>query len=336
MAKTTPTPPTTRLAPSPTGALHLGNALTFLANWALARRRGWRIVLRVEDLDGPRVKPGSDTQAIALLQWLGIDWDTGPIYQSADLQPYRSALERLRAGGRIYPCKATRKQIEQSWSAPHDPGHELRYPGPAAVEAAHQAAGETPIHVTAPPDKQDVLAENDYAWRLRVPDQDIGFDDTLHGRCQINVQQTIGDFVLATKAGLPAYQLAVVVDDARQGVSHVVRGDDLLSSTARQVLLYQYLGLGSPPTYTHLPLVYGPDGLRLAKRHGDTRLLNYREQGVPSERIIGLLAYHARCVAEPTPMTACEFAQRLDPDRLYREPVCFSKEDDAWLLSKPA
>jgi len=315
-------PPTTRLAPSPTGALHLGNALTFLTNWALARRHGWRIILRIEDLDGPRIKQGSDGQAIALLRWLGIDWDEGPIYQSTDLSPYRTALQSLAERGLIYPCSATRKQIEASLSAPNAGEHELRYPG------INRPTGDRfAFNADAPP----LLEEGDTCWRLIVPDQDITFDDRVLGQRTVNVQQQVGDFVVATKAGLPAYQLAVVVDDARQGVTDIVRGSDLVDSTARQQLLYHHLGLEPLPTYYHLPLVYGPDGLRLAKRHGDTRLATYREQGLPAERVVGLLAHWAGLTAQLEPMYAAVFAQRLEPDRLPQTPVTFTPEHEQWL-----
>ncbi|MCE9589107.1 MAG: tRNA glutamyl-Q(34) synthetase GluQRS [Planctomycetes bacterium] len=301
---------TTRLAPSPTGALHLGNARTFLINWALARRNGWRIVLRIEDLDGPRVKPGADTQAIEDLAWLGLDWDLGPVYQRADLTPYREALDALSRKRLIYPCTCTRKELEAAQSAPHGDEHDLRYPGTCRGKTA----------VTA-----------DSAWRVIVPDETISFSDMIAGDYAENVQATVGDFVVATKAGLPAYQLAVVVDDARRGVTDVVRGDDLLSSAARQLWLYRMLDLTPPPRYWHLPLVLGTDGRRLAKRHGDSRVATYRAQGVTPERIIGLIAAWSGLCEWPTPMSAREFAAAFDAEKLPRTPATFRQEDHAWL-----
>jgi len=311
-----------RLAPSPTGALHLGNARTFLINWALARRHGWDLVLRIEDLDTPRTKRGADRQAIEDLQWLGLDWDGAPLYQHADLSAYRDAMRRLHAAHLIYPCTCTRKQIEAALSAPHADEHELRYPG-----TCRPREGEA---VVPAPELAD--RETDHAWRVRVPDVSVDFQDELLGTQSINVQRQVGDFIVAAKAGLPAYQLAVVVDDARQGVTDVVRGDDLLSASARQILLYRMLNLGEPPRHWHVPLVLGRDGRRLAKRHGDTRLAHYRESGVPVERVIGLLARWCGVSAAREPMTAGAFAESFDIRRLPRATVTFTEDDERWLL----
>ncbi len=311
--------PRTRLAPSPTGALHLGNARTFLVNWALARQQGWEIVLRIEDLDGPRIKVGAAEQAIEVLDWLGLNWDEGPCYQRKDLVPYQTALNQLAGQGEIYPCRCTRSQIEAaSLSAPHAGEHEQRYPGTCRPRDSE---------VVVPP----TLIEDDVAWRIGVEAGVTHFVDAFAGPQQHDVQNTVGDFLVRTKAGLPSYQLAVVVDDARQGIDQVVRGDDLLRSTARQIFLYERLGLGPLPTYTHLPLVLGEDGRRLAKRHGDTRLSYYREQGVSAERVLGLLGEW--CGLGPRrEMTAGEFVERFQLQRLSGEPVVFSAVENAWLL----
>ena len=324
---------TTRLAPSPTGALHLGNARTFLINWALARQRGQRVVLRIEDLDGPRIKPETVQQAIDVLRWLGIDWDGEPMHQSADLSPYHAALRRLHDAGLLYPCQCTRKEIQRAQSAPHGDEHELRYPGTCRdTSFKFQVSG----FECSSADHALLAADETIAWRVRVPDEPITFHDALHGAQKMNVQQQVGDFVVATKAGLPAYQLAVVVDDARQGVTEIVRGDDLLRSTARQLWLYRMLDLTPLPGYVHVPLVLGPDGRRLAKRHGDTRLMRYRDMGVPAARIVGLLAYWCGVTAQREPMSAATFRQRFALDDLPREPVTFSEADEAWLMERAA
>jgi glutamyl-tRNA synthetase len=309
--------PVTRLAPSPTGALHLGNARTFLINWALGRQRGWRIIMRMEDLDTPRVKPGADQLAFDDLAWLGIDWDTPPQYQLCDLSPYVAAIERLRYDGRAYACTCTRREIEAAQSAPHGDEHDMRYPG-TCRDRSHAAAGDG--------------SETPYAWRVHAPQQPIVFIDQIHGPQSIDVNAQVGDFVIATKSRLPAYQLAVVVDDARQGVTDVVRGDDLLASTGRQLWLYQLLGLQPIPRYWHLPLVLGSDGRRLAKRHGDTRLASYREAGVTAQRAIGLLAFWSGVSDDRCPMTIEAFRDAFDLARLPREPITFTQEDHRWLL----
>src|SRR5438477_9482864 len=247
----------TRLAPSPTGALHLGNARTFLINWLLARQRGWKIVLRIEDLDGPRIKAGADRQAIEDLKWLGIDWDEGPIYQSSRLQKYAAAIDHLVKIGAAYPCVCSRSEVNQAASAPHAEDATSIYPGTCrgrfkSLEEAGKISGRAA------------------ALRFAVPDRTVEFVDRFKGPQRFDVAGQLGDFVIAKGDGTSAYQLAVVVDDAEMGVTQVVRGDDLLDSTPRQILLYRALGLQDRlPTYTHVPLVIGTDGRRLAKRHGD-------------------------------------------------------------------
>lgn len=315
----------TRLAPSPTGALHLGNARTFLINWAMAKQRGWRVVLRIDDLDTPRTKANADLAAIEDLRWLGMDWSGEPVYQTDDMAAYHDALRRLGGAGLIYPCTATRKEIEAAASAPHADEHEVRYPGinrPAEPTAMAYEPGD---------------GSDGIAYRLRVPDEQITFTDERLGERGVNVQQHVGDFVVAAKSGLPAYQLAVVIDDVRQGVTAVVRGDDLLESTARQVLVYRMLGLGPTPRYWHLPLVLGDDGRRLAKRHGDTRLGAYREAGASAERIVGLLAAWSGVTArdEREPMSAAEFAARFELAKLPVEPIRMNDADQAWLIETP-
>jgi glutamyl-tRNA synthetase len=257
----------TRLAPSPTGALHLGNARTFLINWLLARRAGWRILLRIEDLDGPRIKRGADQQLIEDLAWLGIDWDQGPFYQSRDLSPYRRAIAQLIGAGRAYPCICTRSEIDTAASAPHAEDGASIYPGTcrgkyASVDDAIRRTGRRP------------------AIRFAVDPGVVAFDDVFKGHIAIDPARQLGDFVIAKSDGTPAYQLAVVVDDALARITDIVRGDDLIDSTPRQILLYRALGWADRiPAYCHVPLVIGPDRRRLAKRHGDTRLQRYRAGG---------------------------------------------------------
>ncbi len=328
--KQTPVPPAvhiTRLAPSPTGALHLGNARTFLVNWALARAQGWRIVLRIEDLDGPRIKRGAAAGIVDTLTWLGLDWDEGPLFQSADVSPYVRAMQTLAGAGRVYPTDRTRADGEEGASAP-----QASAPGAGAHEA-HFGAHLRPGDWQQP--RAFVWPEEGAprAWRLATPDEAVAFVDGAAGPQTHHPARSVGDFVVWTKQGVPAYQLAVVVDDARQGVTQVVRGDDLLDSAARQVLLMRALfgPAHAPPAYTHLPLVLGEDGRRLAKRHGDTRLDHYRQLGVRPERVIGLLAFWSGVLARPEAMSARDFAGAFALDRLPRATVVMSAKDHAWL-----
>lgn len=321
----------TRLAPSPTGALHLGNARTFLINWAMARQRGWRVVLRIEDLDTPRVKPGHIKLTSDLLAWLGINWDEGPHIQSQDAHHHAAAMQRLAARGLVFPCDLTRKEIDAAASAPQ----EQSAGGGATEENPRENVFPRSLRPRAAPSAFVDVAPS---WRFMVAEGDVTFADKVAGPQTFQLATTIGDFVVWTKRGADrpgqaAYQLAVVVDDARSGVTDVVRGDDLLESAARQLMLYRTLDLGPEPTYWHLPLVRGADGRRLAKRHGDSRLDSYREAGVTPERIIGLVAFWCGLLSTPRNMTAAEFQGRLDLDTLPRAAVIHTPELEAWLGS---
>jgi len=311
--------PITRLAPSPTGALHLGNALSFVTNWALARKRNWHIALRIENLDTPRIKPGVIDQTIATLEWLGLDWDSGPTTQSNALERYQQAMETLAEQGQIYPCALTRTQIEAASSAPHtgDPD-------------AHETRFDPALRPGVIPKRFDDMGTN---WRFVVEPGAVEFRDIHYGVQSFDLAETLGDFVVWTKRAAPSYQLAVVVDDALAGVTQIVRGNDLLDSAARQLRLYRALGIEDEPTYTHLPLVRGPDGRRLAKRHGDTRIDTYTQLGTPRERIIGLVAFLSGIIKERAPMSIGEFVDRFSLDTLPRDDLVFTPEDDAWLRS---
>jgi glutamyl-tRNA synthetase len=300
----------TRLAPSPTGALHLGNARTFLINWLSARQNSWKIILRIEDIDGPRIKHGADAGAIEDLRWLGLNWDEGPVYQSARLPLYRDAIEQLLRSGLAYPCVCSRKEVETAASAPHAEDGAAVYPGTCrgkfASMAEARASGREP------------------AIRFDTRGAVIEFNDQFAGPQHFDVEHQLGDFVIAKADGTPAYQLAVVIDDARMGVTDVMRGGDLLDSTPRQILLYRALNLADRiPQYCHVPLIIGPDGRRLAKRHGDTRIATYRQQGVTSQRLLGLLAKWCGIDAIDDDVAAKDLVGRFDLARLPREPIVF-------------
>lgn len=278
------------------------------------------MLLRVDDLDGPRVKPGAADAAIRDLRWLGLDWDGPVILQSERREHHRRALQRLLHAGHAYPCICTRSEIDRSASAPHADDGAAVYPGTCRgrftdAEQARRVGGRDP------------------AWRVCTDDDPITFDDEFAGPQRFQVASQLGDFVIAKSDGTPAYQLATVIDDADAGVTHVVRGDDLLDSTPRQMLLYRLLGRDHAiPRYLHLPLVVGPDGRRLAKRHGDTRLSHYRTLGVDPRRLLAMLAR----------WSGVECGQTIDPDQLARrfslervphDRVTFTDADEQLLLS---
>ena len=266
-----------RLAPSPTGALHLGNVRTFMIAWLSARAQKGHVILRMEDLDHPRDKKGAAAQAIADLRWLGFDWDES-YTQSQRISIYAAALKELLHHQKVYPCVCSRSDVERAQSAPHA-GEQLYYPGTcrgrfADWESACRALPEGRLP----------------CWRFVVEkNAQVAFNDSFSGSYTADVSATLGDFPLARHPQGAGYTLASVVDDALMGVTEVVRGDDLLAATPAQILIQRALNLPQP-TYCHVPLVVGPDGHRLAKRHGDTRIATYREAGLPPEAIIGALA----------------------------------------------
>ena len=297
-----------RLAPSPTGALHLGNVRTFMVAWLRARQAGGRLILRMEDLDHPKHKPGADAQAIDDLRWLGFDWDEEYV-QSQRKYLYAVALDTLVSKGLAYPCVCSRSDIEAVQSAPHE-GEQLRYPGTCrdrfdSWEAAVAASGKVPC------------------WRFRTPqDSHVSFDDVFAGRYEMDVWEKLGDFPLARDEKGGGYAIAVTVDDAAMGVTEVVRGDDLLPATPPQILLYQALGL-QVPAFFHVPLVVGPDGRRLAKRHGDTRIASFREAGVSPERLVGFLARSLGLIENERPIGLRSLIGLLDPARIPRGPLVY-------------
>ena len=362
---------TTRLAPSPTGALHLGNARTFLVNYLLAKQNGWRMLMRVEDLDGPRVKAQATADMIEELAWLGLEWDEPIVYQSQRADAYRAALERLIEGGWAYPCICSRKDIEQAASAPHRGEGEVPYPGTCCNKyRARSAEIETEIKGMSPNPASDSESVPDFrpdfrqartpagksgtdsdsadriglspsifpaprrsAWRVRAPGIPVEVHDEFAGTHRFDLRTICGDFVIFKNDGTCAYQLAVVVDDAAAGVTAIVRGDDLLDSAARQIHLRRLLGLTENVRYWHLPLVVGPDGRRLAKRHGDTRISHYRQLGATRERILGLLGYWSGMIEERRETDLTELLAGFDLGRVSREQVVFSAEDDLFLRS---
>jgi glutamyl-tRNA synthetase len=315
--------PRGRLAPSPTGALHVGNARSFLIAWLSIRSRGGSLLLRMEDLDHPKVKPRAAEEALADLRWLGLDWDegpdvggpAGPYVQSARLAQYASALGRLQAAGCVYPCVCSRKDVEAGQAAPHADEEGLAYGGVCRHRFATYAAAAAALPAGRLP-----------AWRFALADgaPAMAFEDGFHGWQHEQVADRVGDFVIARHAQGAGYMLAVVVDDAAMGITEVLRGDDLLPATHRQLRLYRALGL-PPPRFIHVPLVVSTDGRRLAKRHGDTRIATLRQQGLRPSQVVGLLAEWCGWAAPGEEILPAALIARFRLEALPRVPVVLTE-----------
>jgi len=299
-----------RFAPSPTGLAHLGTARTALAAWLRARREGGAFVMRIEDLDAPRVVPGAAEAMLEDLGWLGLDWDEGPdvggpfgpYEQSARQARYEAALALLQERGQVYPCTCSRKEIASVATAPH--GEEPVYPGTCRGGPRHP--------------------ERAPSWRFRL-DGLPAVEDAVFGRLEDGAR---GDFVLARADGVVSYQLAVVVDDLAMGITEVVRGQDLLASAPRQRALAEALVRagwpGAPPGFLHVPLVLDAAGERLGKRHGSLSLRALRQAGTAPETLVAELG---RSLGLPVPeaaLTARALVARFEPARLGREPTRWS------------
>lgn len=303
-----------RFAPTPSGLLHIGNAMTALLSWLHIRQAGGRFVLRLEDIDRPRCRPEWAERQLSDLRWLGLDWDEGPdtggsfgsYVQSERTALYEEAFARLLRDGWLYPCYCSRSELQAIASAPHG----LKAEGPAypgicryltELQRREKASRKTPC------------------WRFAMPEQAQAFVDGVAG-LQSFPPRAGGDFVIRRADGLIGYQLAVVVDDAAMGITDVLRGSDLLDSTPRQLLLFQALQL-PPPHYSHTPLLLGADGRRLSKRHGAVQLAALREAGAAPERIVGWLLYWSGLIDRPEAVKASEAIPLFDLRRIRRDAV---------------
>lgn len=302
--------PVGRFAPSPTGPLHVGNLRTAVLAWLFARSTGSAFHLRIEDLDRVASRAEHVDSHRRDLKALGIDWDGEVVHQSDRFARYDEALATLDADGLLYPCYCTRREVAEAVAAPHGPGPDGAYPGTCrdlgpVERRERERAGRRP------------------AWRVRAGGARVAVVDRRCGRHQA----VIDDFVVRRADGAPAYQLAVVVDDHDQGVGEVVRGDDLLATTPRQVWLAERLGL-RVPAYAHVPLVLGPDGQRLAKRHGAVTLDDLAARGVPPADLLGVLAASLDLVPPGTRVGGvADLLDAFDPDRLPADPWRFTPPD---------
>lgn len=272
-----------RFAPSPTGRMHLGNVFCALLSWLSAKSQGGEWLLRIEDIDRSRSRQAYADLLMDDLEWLGLEWDGAPVYQSQRSEVYEHYLNQLKGRGLTYPCYCTRADLLAA-SAPHESDGRVVYPG-------------TCRHLPPQPDRPA-------ATRLRVPDEDIAFTDGHYGTHVVNLAQQVGDFIIRRKDGAWAYQLAVVVDDALMGVTEVVRGRDLLLSSPQQLYLATLLGFPSP-RFTHLPLLCNTDGQRLSKRDKSLDMASLRQRHTHTQ-LLGLLARLAGLQSSSAPITAHE------------------------------
>ena len=299
-----------RFAPSPTGRLHLGNARTAFLAWLEVRAAGGRFLLRIEDLDRARCRANHLDDIFRDLEYLGLTWDEEPIFQSERGEAYESALDRLRQLGRIYECFCSRSEIERAASAPHGAADDgPRYPGTCSTLEPRVAA--------------DRRRRRAPALRFRTFDGRIELTDRFSGCYEQDVSAAVGDFVVRRNDGVASYQLAVAVDDAQSGITDVLRGDDLLASTPRQLQLYQALGLKAP-AFAHVPLLIEPSGNRLAKREGVFAVAELRAAKIPPERLLGLLASWSGLGSDEAP--ARDWVTRFTLDKVPRSPIVVDED----------
>ena len=297
-----------RFAPSPSGRMHLGNLWSSLLAWLAARSQGGSMVLRLEDLDRDRCRQEYCDQVMRDLEWLGLDWDNEPVYQSRRTELYHQAFRALEEQGLLYPCYCTRAE-RLAASAPH------RSDGAAIYDG--RCRRRTPEELAA------LARERAPAWRIQVDGAEIAVDDLLQGSICQRLDRDCGDFILRRSDGVYAYQLAVVVDDGEMGVAQVVRGSDLLDSTPRQVFLQRKLGLPQP-VYGHVPLLLAPDGRRLAKRDRDQELGELRQR-YTAPQLVGLLAQRAGLIPEYAPVTPQELVPLFSWTKLPAGDLVFSR-----------
>jgi glutamyl-tRNA synthetase len=322
-----PNPVRVRFAPSPTGALHVGGARTAIYNWAFARHNGGVFVLRVDDTDLERSTAENTAQILRSLEWLGIDWDEGPdvggpfgpYFQTERADQYRSALERMKATGGAYPCFCSPEELEAKRVAARAAEGALGYDrtcrrlDPATV-AARLAGGES------------------HVWRLAVPADrgDIVVDDQVRGETVFPVS-AMDDFVLARADGTPTYNFATVVDDAEMRITHVIRGDDHLTNTPLQILVYE--ALGHPvPLFAHLSMIWGADGRKLSKRHGATSVEAFHDEGFLPEALLNYLALLGWSLDGDTTVFAAETLKaHFSLARISKSPAIFDFEKLEWM-----
>lgn len=317
--------PRVRFAPSPTGELHVGNARTALFNWMFARRHGGRFILRIEDTDRVRTSEDFERGIIRDLKWLSIDWDEGPekqgdygpYHQYRRLEIYRKYLDDLIAAGRVYPCYCTEEELEVERAALLAKGQAPRYLGccrnlSSEERRRFEREGRKP------------------AYRFRVGEEQIRFDDMIRGAMNFH-SRAIGDFIIVRSNGIPAYNFAVVIDDHLMKISHVIRGEDHLSNTAVQLMLYAALGF-DPPRFAHHSLILGKDRSKLSKRHGAVTVKEFRERGILPEALLNYLSLLGSSQADGKEIaTREEIIAGFTLDRAGKSGAIFDEDKLNWL-----
>jgi glutamyl-tRNA synthetase len=307
----------TRFAPSPTGFLHIGGARTALYSWAFARRHGGRFILRIEDTDTERSTRESEAAILDSMKWLGLEWDEGPWFQMQRLARYREAAERLIAGGHAYRCWATKEELEEMREAQRARGDKPRYDGRWRPERA-QAAGLVP-----PADRPPVV-------RFRTPDEGtVGWKDLVKGPIEFPNAE-LDDLVLLRADGVPTYNFGVVVDDLDMAITHVIRGDDHVNNTPRQIHIFRALGT-QLPEFAHVPMILGADGERLSKRHGAVSVTQYRDEGFLPEALANYLARLGWSHGDAEMFTLRQLVDWFDLAHVSHSPARFDAEKLAWL-----
>lgn len=325
MSTTNGQPMRVRFAPSPTGYLHIGGARTALFNWLLAKQQGGTFILRIEDTDLQRSTEESASAILESMQWLGMDWDEGPLkpgpnapyFQSQRLHTYIEHAERLLASGHAYKCYCTAEELEAQRKEAVAQGLDPKYSGrcrdltPEQCQA-YEAAGRKPV------------------IRFRIPDGVTVVRDSVRGTVEFQ-NELLDDFVLIKSDGMPTYNYAVVIDDALMAMTHVIRGDDHLSNTPRQVLLYEAFGY-PVPEFAHIPMILGPDKTRLSKRHGATSVLQYRDEGYLPQALVNYLALLGWSYdASSTLFSTDELIEKFSLKKVSKNPAVFDPKKLEWM-----
>jgi len=302
----------TRFAPSPTGYLHIGGARTALFCWAYARRNGGQFVLRIEDTDLERSTEVSRQAILQSMQWLGIDWDEGPIYQMQRLARYQEVAERLVRAGKAYSCYSSKEELDAMRAALRARGEKPRYDG------RWRDSKQTP-----PPGVKPVV-------RFKTPhDGEVAFDDLVKGRIVVSNSE-LDDLVILRADGVPTYNFGVVVDDLDMNITHVIRGDDHVNNTPRQINILRALD-AEPPAFAHVPMILGADGERLSKRHGAVSVMQYRDEGYLPEAMLNYLARLGWSHGDEEVFSMRQMVEWFDLAHISKSPARFNPEKLSWL-----